>query len=153
MSAIRPAVAADAAALDAVTRVAYAVYLPRMDREPGPMRADHAASIAAGRVHVLDEDGTVRGLIVLDDRPPDALHVASVAVRPDAHGLGFGRALLAYAEAEALRRGFARIELYTNAAMTENLGFYPRLGYEETGRRVEDGYARVYFVKRLEPRA
>jgi Ni,Fe-hydrogenase III large subunit len=37
------------------------------------------------------------------------------------------------------------IELYTNAKMTENLAYYPRLGFEETGRRREDGFDRVYF--------
>ena len=33
--------------------------------------------------------------------------------------------------------------------MTENLALYPALGYVETGRRVEDGFSRVYFSKRL----
>lgn len=31
--------------------------------------------------------------------------------------------------------------------MTENLRLYPSLGFVETGRRVEDGYRRVYFRK------
>lgn len=35
----------------------------------------------------------------------------------------------------------------TNAAMTENLVFYPRLGYVEVDRGVDDGYDRVYFTK------
>jgi hypothetical protein len=34
--------------------------------------------------------------------------------------------------------------------MTENLAFYPRLGYREVGRVVEDGFRRVYFAKRLQ---
>ncbi len=35
--------------------------------------------------------------------------------------------------------------------MHENLRFYPRLGYREVGRRLEDGFRRVYFSKQLEP--
>jgi hypothetical protein len=33
--------------------------------------------------------------------------------------------------------------------MVENLALYPRLGYREDGRRVEDGFDRVFFSKRL----
>ena len=39
--------------------------------------------------------------------------------------------------------------LASNAAMTANLALYPRLGYRRTGRRVENGYDRVYFEKEL----
>jgi hypothetical protein len=34
--------------------------------------------------------------------------------------------------------------------MTDNLGLYPRLGYEEFDRRREDGFDRVYFSKALD---
>jgi hypothetical protein len=33
--------------------------------------------------------------------------------------------------------------------MTENLAYYPRLGFRETDRREEDGYRRVFFEKRV----
>ena len=39
------------------------------------------------------------------------------------------------------------MRLYTNEAMTENLSFYPRHGYRETGRAVQDGFRRVFFSK------
>ncbi len=52
-----------------------------------------------------------------------------------------------HVEREALEHGLTEIRLYTNALMTENLAWYPRLGYEETGRRMEDGFDRVYFRK------
>jgi hypothetical protein len=44
-------------------------------------------------------------------------------------------------------RGVTEVRLYTNEAMTENLSFYPRHGYRETGRAVQDGFRRVYFSK------
>lgn len=43
--------------------------------------------------------------------------------------------------------GLSQIRLYTNEAMTENLAYYPRHGYRETHRGIEDGYRRVYFTK------
>ena len=57
------------------------------------------------------------------------------------------------AEAEARRRGFGEIRLYTHQRMVENPPFYAALGFEETGRGVQDGYARVFFRKRLPPPA
>ena len=47
------------------------------------------------------------------------------------------------------RLGLARVTLYTNARMHENLVLYPRLGYVEIDRRREDGFDRVYFEKML----
>lgn len=49
-----------------------------------------------------------------------------------------GRRLLAFAEAEAMRRGYSEVRLYTNVLMnvlmTENRRLYAAIGYEETGR-------------------
>lgn len=49
---IRPAVAADVAAVKAVTDAAYHHYIERIGVVPKPMEADHAANVAAGRVFV-----------------------------------------------------------------------------------------------------
>jgi ribosomal protein S18 acetylase RimI-like enzyme len=145
---IRPARRAEAAWARALVRRAYALYVPRMGQEPAPMLADYGALIDAGELHVLEDAGAGVALIVL--RPDeDALFVENIAVDPLVQGKGHGRALLAFAEAEARRLGFAAIRLYTNAAMTENLAYYPRLGFRETDRREEDGYRRVFFEKRV----
>jgi ribosomal protein S18 acetylase RimI-like enzyme len=68
---------------------------------------------------------------------------------PAYQGKGVGRALLEFAEAEARRRGFAAIHLYTHEMMTENIGLYQRIGYVETRRVTEKGYDRVYMTKQL----
>jgi ribosomal protein S18 acetylase RimI-like enzyme len=60
-----------------------------------------------------------------------------------------GRRLLAFAEAEAMRRGYREIRLYTHQTMTENHRLYAAIGYEETGRGTVDGYERVFMRKRL----
>ena len=148
---IRPATPADLAAVRACVEAAYARYVPRIGRPPGPMLADYARLIADGRVHVAEADGRGArqlGLIVLVDGP-DHLHVENVAVAPVAQGRGLGRALMAFAEAEARRRGHGEIRLYTHRRMVETPPFYAALGYEETGRGVQDGYDRIFFRKRL----
>jgi ribosomal protein S18 acetylase RimI-like enzyme len=148
MTAIRQALPDDAAAVTACVRAAYAVYVERIGREPAPMTADHAALIAAGAVWVANEAGAVSGVLVLHAQPP-AMFVENVAVLPQRQGRGLGRELLGFAEDRARLAGLTEMTLYTNAQMTENLRLYPALGYVETGRAVQDGFARVFYRKPL----
>lgn len=131
-----------------IVDAAYAVYLPRMDRPPGPMLDDYAARIAAGEAFVADRDGAVAGVLILLDRP-DHLLLDNVAVAPAAQGTGLGRRLVSFAEAEAARRGHAEIRLYTHVAMIANVAYYESLGWEETHRAEQDGYRRIFMRKRL----
>jgi GNAT superfamily N-acetyltransferase len=73
----------------------------------------------------------------------------NVAFDPVVQGKGYGRALIAFAEAEARRHGHKELRLYTHVLMTENLTLYGRLGFRETGRVREKGYDRVYMAKAL----
>jgi len=146
---IRRAVAADVPGIRAVVDAAYALYVPRIGREPAPMTADYARLVAAQEVWVGETDGRVVGVLVIRVSG-DALELENVAVDPAEQGHGHGRALVSFAESHARERGLGAVELYTNEAMSENIELYPRLGFVETGRRVEDGYRRVYFRKTLD---
>lgn len=146
---IRPAVAGDEAAVRACAEEAYGPYVAAIGRAPAPMVADFARQIVRGLVHVAeDTGGALLGFIVFFPRG-DHMFLENVAVRPAAAGQGVGKALIAICEAAARRRGLASVRLYTNEKMTENLSIYPHLGYAETERRIEDGFRRVYFEKRL----
>lgn len=148
MSAPRPARPEEAETLRALVRAAYAKYIPRIGREPAPMTDDYAARIAAGQAWILVEDGVPLGVLVLEDEPA-ALVLYNIAIAPEAQGQGVGKRLIAFAEAEARRRGHALLRLYTNEKMVENVAMYPRLGFTETHRGSEAGHRRVYFEKRL----
>lgn len=144
--AIRPARAEEAARLAAIARAAYAPYVAAIGRVPPPMAQDFPAAIAAGRVLVAGDPA--EGFVVSHPRAAD-WHVENLAVAPGAQGLGLGPRLLAAAEDLGRAAGFARVTLYTNAAMAPALALYPRLGYRETARRTEDGLRRVFFEKEL----
>lgn len=146
---LRPATAADVPAISACARAAYEKYLPRMDRDPAPMVADFAAHVAASQVHVLIEDGGLLGYIVAMARA-NCWFVDNVALAPEHQGRGLGRRLMDLAEAAARQHGLPEVRLYTNVVMTENIGFYGRLGFIETGRVREHGFDRVYMAKRLD---
>jgi len=99
-------------------------------------------------VHLLEVDGAVVGVLVAEPRP-DHLFVDVVAVRPAAQRQGIGRRLMGFAEQEARRRGLVEVRLYTHEVMHGALALYRALDYEESERRLEDGYARVYLRARL----
>ena len=88
---IRRAEPADRAAVEAIVAAAYAKYVERIGKPPGPMLDDYAALIAAGAVSVWTEpDGAIAALIVLLPKP-DHLLLDNIAVHPDRQGRGLGR--------------------------------------------------------------
>jgi GNAT superfamily N-acetyltransferase len=149
MTEIRRARTDEADTIRALVRAAYAMYVPRIGREPSPMNDDYPKLISADKVWVIEDDGELAGVVVLEDTP-DALQVENVAVRPESQGRGLGRALLSFADDEGRRRGYGAVILYTNVHMTENVERYPRLGYVEVGRGHEHGFDRVFFRKELD---
>jgi ribosomal protein S18 acetylase RimI-like enzyme len=136
----------DAATIAAIVRDAYTPYIARIGREPGPMLDDYDALVRDGFVQVLEESGAIVAILVLLPHD-DHLLLDNIAVIPASHGRGYGRRLVAHAEAEARRLGFAELRLYTHVLMTENIALYTRLGFSETHRVTEKGFARVYMRK------
>ena len=145
---IRAATAADVSVIADVVDQSYRHYIARMGKPPGPMLDDYAARVLEGAVWVLEKGVAVAGIIVLLPAP-DYLLLDNIAISPARQGLGLGRRLLAFAEAEALRLGYSEIRLYTHQKMVENQRLYTSIGYEEKGRGTEAGYDRVFMRKQL----
>jgi GNAT superfamily N-acetyltransferase len=151
---IVPAGTADVPAIRTIVDAAYSKWIPLIGRKPMPMTADYAALVAAGNVWVLKDGAEVAGVLVLVDEP-DHLLLENVCVAPDRQGQGLGLRLLAFTEAEAWRRGYSEVRLYTNVKFAANIALYRRHGYEETHRGVSEGapaqagFERVFMRKRL----
>ncbi|MGO4337007.1 GNAT family N-acetyltransferase [Labrys sp. KB_33_2] len=148
VQALRLATTADLPAIEHIVEAAYAPYIARIGRKPGPMLDDYAALVRAGRVRVSPLDGNVLGILVLIPQE-DVMLLDNIAVAPAAQGRGLGRRLLQAAENLAREAAYRRIRLYTNEAMTENIALYARSGYVETHRVEEKGLRRVYMEKDL----
>ncbi|MFI8086737.1 GNAT family N-acetyltransferase [Streptomyces sp. NPDC086080] len=152
---IRPAVAADAPEVKAVIDAAFRPYIARIGAVPVPMKADHAANVAAGRVFVVRAPGgaagtaRVTGLVVVEPRGGH-LHLDVIAVRPDAHGTGVGRLLLELVDARARALGLSGIRLFTHVMMWENQRIYPKFGYEVVEPGAIGPYNRIEYHKRLD---
>jgi len=145
---IRPATITDLSAIEQCAMAAYAKYVDRIGKKPAPMVADFASSINEGSVSVAISGQTLSGYIVFFHQDQH-LQIDNVAVLPAFAGSGIGRQLLEHAETCARKLSLATIELYTNAAMTENISMYAHLGYSETARKKQAGFDRVFFRKSL----
>jgi len=145
---IRAAQPEEADTIRDIVHAAYRHYIARIGKPPGPMLDDYARRVANDQAWVLEEAGHIIGVLVLEQTDEGFL-LDNIAVAPRVQGGGYGRTLIAFAEAEARRRGYGELRLYTHALMTENQALYKRLGFVETGRVTEKGFDRVYMTKRL----
>jgi GNAT superfamily N-acetyltransferase len=145
---VRAADGTDGETVTECVRAAFALYIERIGKPPAPMLADFPALIAAGKVWVAEMDHRVVGVLV-QYATERGFYIDTVAVLPALQGAGIGRALLVFAEDEAKRRGFSSIYLCTNVKMTENQVFYPKIGYVEYERKLDEGYDRIFYRKQL----
>lgn len=130
---IRRAFPADAEAVRALTRSAYAKWVPLIGREPRPMTADYDSAVLDHIIDLLEENGRLAALIEMRAEH-DHLLIVNIAVDPDRHGQGLGSRLLRHAETVAREIGVSEMRLYTNEKMEPNIALYKARGYRETGR-------------------
>ncbi|PWJ47627.1 N-acetylglutamate synthase, GNAT family [Quadrisphaera granulorum] len=146
---IRRAVDRDAEAMMRLTRDAYQRYVERIGREPAPMVADYTQLCEPACAWVAEHEGRIVGVLVCE-WAPDHLLIENVAVHESVRGRGLGIRLLQWAEQQAQAAGVRQVRLYTNAAMHENVAYYPRRGFRETHRTEQDGRRLVFFAKDVE---
>lgn len=144
---LRRATDADIDAVRALTREAYAKWVPIAGREPKPMVADYAKAVREHRIDLLHQGGDLVALIETITQP-DHLLIENVAVAPSRQGRGLGRRLLTHAEAIARAGGYGEIRLYTNKLFTANIELYRRFGY---GIDREEPFSRGVIVHMRKP--
>jgi len=130
---IRQATSAD---LDEVRRVVEAAYTPWIDVigiRPMPMDEDSAALVGAGKVQVVEAEGAVAAVLIVE-RDADHLLIENLAVDPAVQGRGLGARLLGLVEDEARAQGLPEVRLYTHVLMASNIAWYENHGFVETSR-------------------
>jgi ribosomal protein S18 acetylase RimI-like enzyme len=148
---MRRAAAADAAAVRALTRQAYAKWVPVIGREPKPMGADYDLAVQEHRIDLAYCDGELAGLIEMIAEA-DHLLIENVAVAPGFQKRGIGRHLMAHAEEVAWSLDYPQMRLYTNKLFAENVELYRRLGYRIDREALTERGTAVYMSKELAPR-
>jgi GNAT superfamily N-acetyltransferase len=138
----------DAAAIAALVNRAYEKYVDRIGRKPRPMTADYDKAVAAHQMWVVEDAGAIAAALELIPEK-DVPLIENIAVDLAHQGTGLGRTLLAFAEDEARRQGYAALRLYTNEKMTENIAIYAHCGYRKIGRRTRRDFTVVFMRKAL----
>jgi GNAT superfamily N-acetyltransferase len=145
---LRRAGPVDAPAIAALTRAAYAKWVPILGRDPKPMAADYDEAVRNHLIDLLFVDDRLAALIEMIPQA-DNLLIENLAVSPAFQGSGYGRRLMAHAEQLAASLGHAEIKLYTNKLFTENLQFYRQLGYQLDREEAFKGGFIMHLSKRL----
>lgn len=150
---IRPAAAAD---LDAVEAIYDAIHTEEESGKASigwirgiyPTRATAEASLKAGSLYVLEDEGHIFAAAKIDHEQVDryaligwtipaedreVLVLHTLVVHPRAARKGYGKAFVAFYEQDAKRRGCKVLRLDTNEKNTAARRLYASLGYREAG--------------------
>lgn len=145
---IRLATINDVKAVTALTKSAYAKWVPVIGREPLPMKVDYAAAIRNHRIDLLFVGPELAALIETTQRNEDLL-IENVAVAPQFQKRGYGRRMIGRAEQLAVQTGLACVRLYTNSRFETNLRLYASLGYQVEREEAANGGITVHMLKRF----
>jgi ribosomal protein S18 acetylase RimI-like enzyme len=152
MPSLRRATPNDAAAIGALTREAYAKWVPLTGREPLPMRVDYAEALKVHRFDLLHVGEDLAAPIETTPQG-DELLIVNVAVRPSFQGQGHGVRLMQLAETIAADAGLVATRLYTNQKFEANIALYAALGYAVEREEALNGGVAVHMRKPLPPAA
>jgi len=97
---------------------------------------EYAKSAETMETYVADKFGQVVGFITLDRRTPVTAEIHCMALRPEFHAKGIGRALVELAEKLIVERGYELFEVKTLdpsrpcAEYEHTRGFYEHMGFQ-----------------------
>lgn len=97
----------------------------------------------SGTNHVFGifRDGKPVACIFCEPRN-DCLYIGKLAIDLDMQGQGFGRKLMARAEALAQTLDYSTVELQVRVELDQNRAYFEHLGYVKTGETAHEGFTR-----------
>jgi ribosomal protein S18 acetylase RimI-like enzyme len=140
----------DTEVLPRVLEILYAAFTlhdGRVDPPSGVHRetvAALAARFPAETLLLAEVDGGIAGCIWCEPQGDD-VYVGRLAVDPELHGRGVGRALLLASIDWARTRGAARVTLSVRRELVENIAFFERHGFRIVREQSHPGYDRTTF--------
>ena len=134
-------------ALALIASQAFQLYCGEMGRAPAPMTADYAHHLQEDVVFTVEEGDLLIGFAIIMQKT-DGFWLETIAILPDYSGMGIGTKLM-HAIEHYLRARTSSYQLYTNEVMRAAQSWYKRLGFNETDRRLGDGFQRIYYQKKL----
>ena len=146
---LRPLRVADADAVAALVRSAFAAQTVVTDPLPSALRESggNIAQILSGGGGGVAADfaGVIGGALVWEEKD-GGLYVGRVSVDQAYRGHGIARAMVGAAEGEARRRGLPRMGLSTRLALLDNRRLFGSLGFVEIAEHAHAGYDHPTYV-------
>lgn len=145
---LRPMGLADAQAIAALIREAFAFQPVTLDPPPSALGVTEAAvaeHLRTGGGAVAVSGGVLVGAILWEER--DGLYVSRLAVAPRLRRRGVARALVDAAEAAGRACGAARLHLGTRIPLIGNRRLFAAAGFVEVARHAHAGYVAPTWVE------
>jgi GNAT superfamily N-acetyltransferase len=136
-----------------LTQIAFAPY-SRLDPPSGALRETVAVvrdDLAAGGGAIAEWDGRAIACLRWHIEDRKVFHVRRLAVAPPFQRQGIGRALIAWAESEAVHRGYTSISVGVRTALTSNVSLFRDLGYAVVAEHRHDGYLHPTWLSLHKP--
>ncbi|WP_420403300.1 GNAT family N-acetyltransferase [Nisaea sp.] len=132
----------DLAEIVALVHRAFGEYRGKLKPESGALSEDVqslASRLEKNRLFLAEEEGRLRGAVFAAGKG-DAVYLDRLSVDPGARGQGVGRSLIDAVIAHAREIGAERVTLGVRLALTQNIAYFQRQGFVETGRQAHAGY-------------
>lgn len=138
---LRPMTVADAPAVAALIRDAFAGIAPLLNPQPSALRETAesvARTITAGGGAVV-EDGGIVGAVLWEPRE-GGLYFGRLSVAESYRRQGVAQALVAAAEAQARALGYPRLLAAVRLALAGNRALFAACGFTETTLHAHEGF-------------
>jgi RimJ/RimL family protein N-acetyltransferase/GNAT superfamily N-acetyltransferase len=145
---LRRAALTDIPAILALKNAAYTPNESIIGAPSLPRIADYAQVVTEHEVWLAERGETLDAALVLEIES-GRFTVWSVAVAPEAAGKRLGSALMLFSEERAAALGHDAVHLYTNAKLTQRIGWYEHLGYQITHHEDRADRRLVHMRKEL----
>lgn len=124
-----PAMAGEAAALEALLRRAFKDYVRGLGREkPSPMNWLESR-IPEGGIYWVEASGSPAGVVVTSLQESAVLEINMLGIEPSLQGRGIGRQVLMLIETMARQKGVETLALRTAQPYTRLVALYSRAGF------------------------
>jgi predicted N-acetyltransferase YhbS len=140
---LREATAADAKLLSRLIIGAFSTYEVRLDPPSSALKETPEAIREKLTTHgaaIAESDGKAIGCVLFTPEEESILYVGRLAVDPEWRRRGVARALIAYAEAEARRRGRDTLRIQVRIPLVSNQLLFKSCGFVEVSRETHSGY-------------
>ncbi|WP_245676504.1 GNAT family N-acetyltransferase [Crocinitomix algicola] len=95
-----------------------------------PNRTKIEDYLMSGECYVLKIQNKVKGVIVLEQRTERVLEIVNIAVEESVQGRGLGKLLLRFAEKQAIKQKYEKLQIGTGNSSINQLALYQKMGFE-----------------------